>query len=201
MTAGDRCADYREGAGSGDGLASNLLTRAVLRELCRVAHDAGIAQVGVVRLAARIGAGERSVRYALQRLQRDGAITLALRGTGNRHGSEARESVWVLHPLRTGTGLLLPEADWLNEAWLRYLDTPRWCRWSRPAQHAVAAARQPVENVLLAASQPPTSGNPLPHISLDRSLEGGPPRQQQRHPQAARRARSRFAVISGDKQP
>jgi hypothetical protein len=177
MTAGDHAAAYR--GGSGDGLVGDLATRAVLRELCRIAHDAGVAEASVATLARRVGISERTCQYALARLQRDGLLRRPVRGTGNRHGSAPRGSVWVLARLPDDEGRMRPDVECVARGWAQYLRTRRWERLGAAAREAVRDARHappgPVDNspaaALLAASGSPTSGKYSPHIHKEETQE------------------------------
>ena len=209
MTAGDRFAGYRHDVpgAQGDGTVDNFATRSVLRELCRVAHDAGVAQVSVATIAGRLGVSERTVRRALARLARDGWVTRAVRGTGNRHGTQPRGSVYVIHQLPDSNGELWPHAEWLSLQWSVYVGTRRWTALDRANRQAVRDAWTGVDNStpagLLADSQGPTSGQPCPHSSQGDSQIGEVPatpvhvESPRIHPRAAARARGRFALVTG----
>jgi len=125
----------------GDGRASNFMTHTVMRELAWIAHDAGVVQTTMTQLVDRVGASERSIRYALDRLQRDGWVVEVVRGTGNRQvPGEPRGSVYVLRPLPDAQGELLPAGEWLSAQWPRYSVTARYVALSRHHRAAVAAA-------------------------------------------------------------
>jgi len=192
MRAGDRCGLYRHDSEPAPGSASNFATRSVLRELCKVATDAGVAQIGHDRMAERLGIGKRTMVYALQRLMADGWVTRAVRGTGNKHGVKNRENVYVIAFLPDLDGNLGPDHGWVWEAWSGYTETSRYLRLTPQNRQAVRDARWP----LLSANQPPTKCTPLQPNNNYRELETVPgPRAQQRHPRAADRARQRFEVI------
>lgn len=192
MTAGDRFAEYRSDVpgAHGDGLASNLVTRAVLRELCRTCHDSGVVQIGIVRLQTRIGVSPPTIKRALARLQSDEWITRAVRGTGNRHDSTPRETVWVLHQLVDAKGEYWPNADWVQQSWQAYLLTERYLRLSNFNRRAVLEAFSgAVDNPLLGISEPSTRDQPRSHMSQDRSLNTGV------HYREAERRRRRLRVM------
>lgn len=203
MTAGDRFAGYRADVpgARGDGAVANLPTRMVLQRLCRTAHDVGVAQVSVAVIADRIGISERATKYALARLERDAVITRAVRGTGNRHGTQPRATVYVLHPLPDVDGVLWPDPDWLALQWSVYVTSRWWLALDRANRQAVRDAWAGVDNPggagLLRASLGPTTGKPLPDSSQVTTQKQDPPRT---HPKAAARARGRLALLTATSQ-
>lgn len=130
MTAGDLFDGYRHGAYDPAGTVSANACRQVLRELCRVAHDAGIAQISTERLADRLGLSLSTVKRALKRLKNEGYILRPVKGTGNRQGSEPRQSVWVLRRLPDRKGRLLPGEDRVRGSLLSYQQSSRFLRLS-----------------------------------------------------------------------
>lgn len=102
MTAVDRFPGYRPGA---EGLhrVSPQACRAVLREIARIANDAGVAHVWRLQLQERTGWSKGQVAYALAQLQRDGWLWQARRGVGGRLAySKPQPTIWVMRPLPTG---------------------------------------------------------------------------------------------------
>lgn len=103
MTAVDRFPGYRAGSGETLHRVSSQACRAVLREIARIANDAGVAHVWELQLVERTGWSRRQVSYALAQLQRDGWLWQARRGMGGRLAySKPHPSIWVLRPLPTG---------------------------------------------------------------------------------------------------
>lgn len=201
--AGGRTALYRSDVPArGDGAASNLVTRTVLRDLCWWAHDAGVATVYTATIAERVGVSRSTVIRALARLERDGWVTRAVRGTGNRVGVGTRASVYVLRPLPDVDGNLHPEPQLVAERWPAYAVSHWFLPLSRGNRAAVRMAHQaalnPVENV------PPDGSNYVPAlnqlsvspdtpIQVEEELEPPVPRV---HPRAAARARHRLTVAA-----
>lgn len=140
MTAGDLFDGYRSGSYDPDGLASANSCRQVLRELCRVAHDCGIAQISTERLSDRLGLSPSTVKRALKRLRRDGFIAQPVRGTGNRQGIEPRQSVWVIAPLPDRSGRMLPTPERVGPALFAYMQSSRFLRLSESLRRAVVQA-------------------------------------------------------------
>lgn len=214
MTAGNRTALYRADVPvRGDGVVTNYVARGVLRELCAVAHDAGIAHVLSAVLAERLGVSDRHVRRALARLERDGWITRPVRGGGNRmNKDQPRASVYVLRPLPDADGHLWPDPEWVGHQWPAYAQTPRFLHLSRGNRAAVRMAAQaalhrlPEEtpaapgtvdnrpgeesNNRTALAQQPDS--PVRPITRKQELQAPAVRQ---HPRAARRRAGRLTVI------
>ena len=161
MTAGDLFDGYRYGSFDPEGKASANSCRQVLRELCRVAHDAGIAQIGTERLAERLGLSRRTVMRALKRLKTDGVISQPVRGTGNRQGSEPRQSVWVIRPLPDRNGRVLPEPARVKAAVLKYQQSSRWLGLSESLRLEVLQAWHDMNTPGLVTVTPPAGGSPV----------------------------------------
>lgn len=140
MTAGDLFDGYRHGAYDPAGVASANSCRQVLRELCRVAHDAGVAQISTERLADRLGLSLSTVKRALKRLKTDGYIRRPVKGTGNRQGSEPRQSVWVLRPLTDRSGRPLPDHAKIQSGLVKYQQSTRFLALSATLRAEVLAA-------------------------------------------------------------
>lgn len=188
MTASDRFTGYRhdvKGA-RGDGRVSPLVVRSVLHQLCRIAHDAGIAQISVQRLCQSTGASPATVKRALKRLAEDGVIVRAVKGTGNRVGTDPRQSVWVIRQLPDIDGAPWPSRDWLAEQFARYADSDRWGALNSPARRVVRstwhdlhefsdsleAFTRPVENAESEANK--VSVTPQQSVSADPHSQGQP---------------------------
>lgn len=197
MTAGDRTALYRfDVPARGDGLASNVITRAVLRELCRVAHDAGIASVFLAVVAERVGVSEKQAKRALARLLRDGWIQRPVRGVGNRVGTGPRASVYVIRTLPDADERLWPDPEWVTARWAEYVVTPRFLALSPANRLAVRTSRQatlgPLDGFNKGTALSQQGDSPVPHTQ-GHEQEEVPARV---HPRVAARARGRLALIA-----
>lgn len=204
ITAANRSQAYprRTRGERGNGVVSDMLTGSVLRELARIAHDAGIVQVGVPRLADSLNVSPRAILHALKRLQTDRWIDLALRGTGNRWNSAPRESVYVLRRLPDADGVLRPDADWLAQQWLTYTSTRRFRGYDKRSRQAIRAVwsgdSEPVDNG-------PTRGTPESYyVKVNGLLSERPfttPHKEETqeearvHPREAERRRGRMRVV------
>lgn len=151
MNAGDLFDGYRHGAYDPAGVASANACRQVLRELCRVAHDAGIAQISTERLSDRLGLSLSTVKRALKRLKTDGFILRPVRGTGNRQGSEPRQSIWVLRPLVDRSGRALPDHKKIAHGLVTYQQSSRYLRLSSSLRAEVIAAWHQMNTAVQAA--------------------------------------------------
>jgi biotin operon repressor len=161
MTAGDLFDGYRYGSFDPEGKASANSCRQVLRELCRVAHDAGIAQIGTERLAERLGLSRHTVMRALKRLKTDGVISQPVRGTGNRQGSEPRQSVWVIRPLPDRNGRTLPDPARVKAALVKYQQSTRWLSLSESLRLEVLQAWHDLNMPGLVTVTPPAGVSPV----------------------------------------
>jgi len=210
MTAGNRTALYRSDVPArGDGTVSNRDTRAVLRELCAIAHHAGIAHTSVGILADRLGVSKRVVIRATQRLQGDGWVTRPVRGVGNRVNVDPRASTYVLRPMPDADGRMWPDPEWVGEQWPQYALTPRFLALSRANR---AAVRMALHEALGAVDNSETGADDESNKVTALSQQGdspAPPRQVNEkptgplpagrvHPQAAARARGRMALVAAD---
>jgi len=200
MTAGNRTVLYRSDVpgARGDGRVDNFATRAVLRELCAIAHHAGIAAVLTSVIGDRTGLSDSSTRRALARLERDGWVQRAVRGVGNRHGTDPRASVYVLRPLPDVNGQLWPDPDWVGEQWPQYTLTRYFQRLDRAARAAVRDTR----TALLTAPVDNSYNRSvwgLQPVTPDRPKQGEQEEQEPAtpvHPRAAARARGRLALLT-----
>jgi len=200
MTAGNRTTLYRSDVpgARGDGTVDNTATRAVLRELCAISHHAGIAAVLTSVIGERTGLSRSSTLRALARLERDGWIQRAVRGVGNRHGTDPRASVYVLRPLPDINGELWPDPDWVGQQWPAYTLTRYFQRLDRRARAAVRDTRSalltaPVDNSYK------VSVSALQGVTPDAPKQGEQEEQvpaKRVHPRVAARARGRFALIA-----
>lgn len=209
MIAGNRTALYRSDIpAQGDGIASNMVCRAVLRELCAIGHDAGTVHVLSVELAARVGVTPRQVQRAVARMVADGWVQRPVRGVGNRMNIDPRASVYVLRPLPDADGRLWPDPEWVADRWSAYSQTGRFMYLSRAnraaVRMAVLTALTPVDNSESAAAdisnnrtvltqQPDSTVAPITIKQEERPVR--PP-----HPRTVARARSNMKLIRPNKE-
>lgn len=211
MAAGGRFAHYSEPGHAGPGSAGNVVTRAVLRELCLIAADAGIVHTFTAILAQRVGISDRQARRALARLESDGWITRPIRGIGNRGGTSPRASVYVLRPLPDAEGKVWPDPDWVAEQWPRYASSRHFVPLERAIQRQIHTARrmtlwtgpQPVDNPASGPAsgqlQPdrtgPTTGPACPPVTKKTTTTPPPAPPARAHPAAVARARAQLKAV------
>ena len=115
-------------------IVSDFITRAVMRELCLVAHDCGLVQISHLDLAKRLGASYWQIKRAISRLEADGYLIRAKRGSGASGNKtptgetykEKAPNTYLLAPLADEFGYELPTVEFLERAFYRYVRTARF---------------------------------------------------------------------------
>lgn len=124
---------------------SDFITRAVMRELCLVAHDCGLVQISHSELAERLGCSYQQIKRAIKRLESDGYLVRAKRGSGasgNRTPTgqtykEKAPNLYLLARLSDKYGYQLPTRDFLEKSFYAYVRTSRYNFMSKEAQTAL----------------------------------------------------------------
>lgn len=166
--AADLTVLYSEGRGNGT--ASNMVTRAVLRELCWISHDVGIVQASVATIAQRLGIAERSVQRALARLQDDRVIVRAIRGNSGGGWNNGNASVYVIRRLPDARGDYHPDPEWINHRWrVAWLASPRWQKIKRKNQRIIreiwSGRADDEHSAEMLAESPQTISLPIPLVA------------------------------------
>jgi biotin operon repressor len=111
---------------------SDVITRAVMRELCLICHDSGLVMVTHSELARRVGVSYYAVKRAIHRLTNDGYLVAFRRGSGSKLEinkptyTNARANAYLMARLPDEYGYKLPPSDYLEKAFFRYVRSPRY---------------------------------------------------------------------------
>lgn len=111
---------------------SDVITRAVMRELCLISHDSGLVMVTHSELAHRVGVSYYAVKRAVRRLVDDGYLVSFRKGSGSKlevnkpSYTNARANAYLLARLSDEYGYKLPPSDYLETAFFRYVRSPRY---------------------------------------------------------------------------
>jgi biotin operon repressor len=111
---------------------SDVITRATMRELCLISHDAGLVMVSHTELARRLGVSYHAIKRAIKRLTDDGYLVLVRRGSGSplelnkAHYANARVNAYLLARLPDEHGYKLPTPEYLERAFFKLVKSARY---------------------------------------------------------------------------